>query len=164
MVTRSRNWQGGDAREKKPILVFLPMNFNYLSLFPVTFYFICLFFFFSPGNSRYFSKLWICHFWLLIIIISKKQIQHLPEGGKTHKKKWHWNKRLVRILKFINKYVRTICCKIETSNPQPPVVFEQTPSDPEQLRHNLMNTAGFHSPFKNACTTVTPARSTCWHQ
>lgn len=46
-------------------------------------------------------------------------------------------------------------------NSQPPVVFEQTPSDPEQLRHNLMNTAGFHSPFKNACTIVTPARSTC---
>lgn len=37
---------------------------------------------------------------------------------------------------------------------------QQIPLDPEQLRHNLMNMAGFHPPIKNTHITVTLARLT----
>lgn len=84
MVIRSRNCLGEDGREGKPILVFLPMNLNCLSLFPVTFYFLVLFF--PPWKQQIFFQITNLPFLTAYNYHLKETDTTLPEGGKTHKK------------------------------------------------------------------------------
>lgn len=116
---------------------------------------------------------WVC-FWFFfqitnlpisLVRIINSTNRCLPEGGKTHKK-LDWNKWHVRIPNFINKYENTVCCRIETSNPQLPEIPWNKLLELQSNEDRTWQTQWVFS-FQNGhvqCTVAMQARLACWCQ